>query len=51
VEYDFCVDRSDTQTWAAYKAPLMREQGIILLSMEEYNMAQAQYQWNALPCG
>jgi hypothetical protein len=30
-----------SQTWAQYKARLMRE-----LSTEEYNMAQAQYQWN-----
>jgi hypothetical protein len=37
------------QTWTEYKAQLMREQGIMLLSTEEYNMAQAQYQWNATP--
>lgn len=35
------------QTWVEYKAQLMRDQGIMLLSTEEYNMAQAQYQWNA----
>jgi hypothetical protein len=46
VEYDFCVDRS---TWTEYKAQLTREQGIMLLSTEEKNMAQAQYQWNAAP--
>jgi hypothetical protein len=37
------------QTWTGYNAQLIHEQGIMLLSTEEYNMAQAQYQWNA-PC-
>jgi hypothetical protein len=37
------------QTWIEYKKQLMREQCIMLLSMEEYNMTQAQYQWNAPP--
>jgi hypothetical protein len=27
----------------------MREQGIMLLSTKEYNMAQAKYHWNAHP--
>jgi hypothetical protein len=29
------------QTWVEYMAQLMREQGIMFLSIEEYNMAQA----------
>jgi hypothetical protein len=36
------------QSWIEYKQQLMRRQGIMLLSTEEYNMAQAQYHWNAL---
>jgi hypothetical protein len=35
------------QTWVEYKAQFMREQGIMLLSTEEYNMAQDQ--WNTHP--